>query len=147
MLPGAAATVPDVPRVRAPFARLLAALLILGVLALHLPLDALRSRPPAGAAVAAATTSCCGGCAERTVVRAADDHAAGAEAVDDRADAPGPKDGCDAGCHCGCCGGVPIAAETSSIVAPERRGATRTSARRLRARCAPPLEVFHPPRA
>lgn len=140
MLSRGAGTVRDVSRVRAPFARLLAALLILGVLALHLPLDALRAR--AEVAVAA---SCCGGCA--SAERSDDGHDEAAQAADDRADAPAPTDGCDSGCHCGCCGGVPIAAEASSFVAPDARGAAPIPARRLRARCAPPLEVFHPPRA
>lgn len=138
MLSWAAATVRDVPRLRAPFARLLAALLVLGVLALHLPLDALRVR----ADVAVATTSCCGGCAEPVVERTAD-----AQASPDSADAPVPTDGCDSGCHCGCCGGVPIAAEPGAVVAPDGRGVVRVPARRLRVRRAPPLEVFHPPRA
>lgn len=133
------------PRLRAPLARLLAALLVLGVLALHLPLDALRARVEVSAA---ATTSCCGGCPERvvevTVVHTGD---ADAGAAPDSAGAPGPTDGCDSGCHCGCCGGVPIAAEGGAVVAPDGRGVVGRPARRLRVRCAPPLEVFHPPRA
>lgn len=114
-------------------ARLICLALILGVLVLHIPLDALRAQADDGRVA----SSCCQGgatdCAE--------------QGVGDDASAPAPTDGCDQGCHCGCCGGLPLAPEAGPSVGAELPGASSAAFDRRGARRDRPLDVFHPPRA
>jgi hypothetical protein len=122
---------------RAPsFVRWIVQALIVGLLALHLPLDALRGRAP----VTEATSSCCGSCAPAP-------DAPAEQPVIDGAHPPAPEDGCDLGCHCGCCGGVPLVAEVRPTTQLEVTSAPSPSFDRATARRARRLEIFHPPRA
>lgn len=111
---------------------MLCLVLALGLVALHVPLDALRADP-------APSARCCGA-APLT-------HAEGCPGVQRGCPTPAPRDGCEDGCHCGCCGGLPLAPEPApgpSLPALSIAVATRDA---LGVRHAHPGDVFHPPRA
>lgn len=114
-------------------ARLLTLALTLSVLGMHVPLDALRSR-----AAALPTDTCC--TSLQTALKAHD-------AVPGDPSPPSPRDGCDEGCHCGCCGRLPIAAEVNAEAPSREAGLRRVYLEPIGARCHRPREVFHPPRA
>lgn len=120
------------------FTSLICFALIVGVLVLHIPLDAFRSE-----AAQAHGSACCpslpadvsDGCDDLDL------------AVENDAGAPVPKDGCDSGCHCGCCGGLPLGTDAGPSVVADLPGARSSTLDRAGARHVQPLEVFHPPRA
>lgn len=118
------------------FVRLICFALVLGVLVLHIPLDAFREKSE-GCSVA----SCC----ESGTSTQGDD--CSDVGVDTDASAPLPQDGCDSGCHCGCCGGLPLAMDTGPSPGFDELGVPTSYLDRPGARCARRLEVFHPPRA
>lgn len=131
-----AGTVAPVHRL-ARFTSLICFALIVGVLVLHIPLDAFRSE-----AARAGGSGCCPSVAADVSDCCDDvDHA-----VENDAGAPVPKDGCDSGCHCGCCGGLPLAADAGLSVVVDLPGARASLLDRAGARHVQPLEVFHPPR-
>ncbi len=121
---------------RAAWLRWISLALVLGVMVLHLPLDVFRAAPSKDS-----TSSCC----PRLSVGA--DDACQELVVQSGATAPVPKDGCDQGCHCGCCGGLPIFSETGSGPVVDRVGTPSVAPDRQGARHDRPLDVFHPPRA
>lgn len=125
-------------RLAATLVRSVCLALILGVLVLHIPLDAIRPRP-----TGRLVSSCCGAGA----VDAGAACGAAGDAVDDAASAPVPRDGCDQGCHCGCCGGLPLVSEASAGEGTTLPGVAAASLERRGARGARPHDVFHPPRA
>lgn len=124
---------------RAPvLARVLALALMLGVVAMHAPLDAFRSRP-----TAELPGPCCAASCADEPAEANDGDAREVE----ESQAPAPRDGCADGCHCGCCGRLPIADEgsVSAPLAEVIRGSRPLE--RVGARRHPLRDVFHPPRA
>ncbi len=133
-----------VPRASS-FVRWIVLALIVGLAALHLPLDAVRLHGPAPARVAAKVKACAKAscCAPKAPVAAPGDGSA--PALDE--DPPAPQDGCDPGCHCGCCGGLPLVAEVRPTVTLETASETSVAPARSTARGARRLEIFHPPRA
>lgn len=120
------------------FTSLICFALILGVLVLHIPLDAFRSE-----AAQAHGSGCCPS-ATADVSDCCVDMNVSAESD---ADSPVPKDGCDSGCHCGCCGGLPLAVDAGPSQGGDLPGSTGSSSERTGVRHARPLEIFHPPRA
>lgn len=124
---------------RAPvLARVLVMALMLSVMGVHAPLDAFR----AGASAEAPAPCCGASCSDEPA--ALDD--ADAREVDGSR-APAPPDGCDDGCHCGCCGGLPIAAEASASAPPAQTVRGSLPLELVGARRHPLRDVFHPPRA
>lgn len=105
--------------------------LLLGVLVIHVPLDACRPK-----VVTCLAASCCEA-----------DAPTGGAAQAGATPAPDDADGCAQGCHCGCCGRLPIAEDVPSQVIAGQPGVAASRAERLGGRRSRPPEIFHPPRA
>lgn len=113
------------------FVRWVLLALLLGGLVFHVPLDACRPK-----VVTCLAASCC----EADAPIGGADHAGATPASED-------PDGCDQGCHCACCGRLPIAEDVPSDVTAGQPGVASSRAERLGARRSRPPEIFHPPRA
>lgn len=112
--------------------------LIAGLLILHVPLDVFRAEARPGSEPCAAT-SCCD-----LAPRDQPADAASAAAEDEQVP---PTDDCAAGCHCACCGGLPIATAEAEYPPAALAPAPSATVERLGVRHDRPRDVFHPPRA
>lgn len=121
---------------------MLCLLLALGLVALHVPLDAFRADPAPGA-------GCCrtAPLTQGPLARAPLSHADGCPGVQRGCPTPAPRDGCEDGCHCGCCGGLPLAPEPAPGLTLPALSIMVATCSDLGARHARPADVFHPPRA